>query len=166
LPVEALVALVAVRPVATILAILALSAILTGRLFATLGQLFLALVGFEFLVAWATLILILEAGAALAQDAEIMVRELEIIFGLDAVSRKLGVARHALVFFEQLGRIAALAIVLAVARLSTEIPASALSSTAAPAAALTIIDQMPTSLRSVACPFCPRMDRAAHMRRL
>ena len=46
-----------------------------------------------------------------------MVRELEIIFGLDAVARELRVARHALVFFEQLGGIAALAIVLAVARL-------------------------------------------------
>ena len=77
-----------------------------------------------------------------------MVRELEIIFGLDAVARELRIARHALVFFEQLGGIAALAIVLAVARLSAEVPAPRLSTAAAPAAALTIIDQMPTSLRS------------------
>ena len=76
-----------------------------------------------------------------------MVRELEIIFGLDAVARELRIARHALVFFEQLGGIAALAIVLPVARLSAEVPAP-LSPTAAPAAALSIIDQMPTSLRS------------------
>jgi hypothetical protein len=94
-----------------------------------------------------------------------VIRELQIIFGLDTVARKLCVARHALVLFEQLGGIAALAIILAVARLSAEVPAS-LPSTAAPAAALTIIDQMPTSLRSVACPSCPRMGRAAHMRRL
>jgi hypothetical protein len=73
---------------------------------------------------------------------------LEVIFGLDAVARELGVARHALVFLEQLSGIAALAIVLAVARLSAEVPAAPLSPTAAPAAALSIIDQMPTSLRS------------------
>jgi len=81
-----------------------------------------------------------------------MVRELEIIFGLDAVARELRITRHALVFFEQLRGIAPLPIVLAVPRLSTEI-LSPLSPTTAPAAALTIIDQMPTSLRSVAVPF-------------
>ena len=54
-----------------------------------------------------------------------MVRELEIIFGLDAVARELRIARHALVFLEQLGGIAALAVVLAVARLSAEVPAAA-----------------------------------------
>ena len=96
-----------------------------------------------------------------------MVRELKIIFGLDAVARELGIARHAFVFLEQLGGIAALAIVLPVARLSAaEVASPALPTTTASAAALTIVDQMPTSLRSVACPFCPRMDRAAHMRRL
>jgi hypothetical protein len=76
-----------------------------------------------------------------------VIGELEIIFGLHAVARELRVARHALVFLEELGGIAALAIVLAVPRLSAEIPSS-LSPTAAPAAALSIIDQMPTSLRS------------------
>ena len=76
-----------------------------------------------------------------------MIRELEIIFGLDAVARELRIARHALVFFEQLGGVAALAIVLPVARLSAEVLAP-LSPAAAPAAALSIIDQMPTSLRS------------------
>ena len=44
-----------------------------------------------------------------------MVGELEIIFGLDAVAGELRVARHALVFLEQLRGIAALAIVLAIA---------------------------------------------------
>ena len=91
-----------------------------------------------------------------------MVRELQIIFGLDPVARELRIARHALVFFEQLGGIAALAIVLAVARLSAEISSAALSPTAAPAAALTIIDQMPTSLRSVASPFAIRRAGSAH----
>jgi hypothetical protein len=76
-----------------------------------------------------------------------MVRELEIIFGLDAVASELRVTGHALVLFEQLGGIPALAIVLPVARLAaTEVLTPPLSATA-PAAALTIIDQMPTSLR-------------------
>jgi hypothetical protein len=76
-----------------------------------------------------------------------MIGELQIIFGLDAVARELRVARHALVFLEQLGGIAALAIVLPVARLSAEVLTS-LPPATAPAAALTIVDQMPTSSRS------------------
>jgi len=44
-----------------------------------------------------------------------MVRELEIIFGLDAIPGELHVARQRLVLLEQLGGIAALAIVLAIA---------------------------------------------------
>ena len=92
--------------------------------------------------------LILEPRAAFAQHAKIMVRELKKIFGLDAVARELGIARHALVFFKQLRGVAALAIVLPVTGLATaEVPAS-LPTTTAPAAALSVIDQMPTSLRS------------------
>jgi hypothetical protein len=83
-----------------------------------------------------------------------MVRELEVLFGLHTVACKLRIARHALVFFEQLGGVAALAIVLAIAWLSTEIAgtSAALPTSTASAAALTIIDQMPTSLRSVSKP--------------
>ena len=103
------------------------------------------------IIARATRILVLEAGTIFPQHAEIMLRVLKIIFGLDTVARELRVARHALVFLEQLGGIAALAVILPVARLTTEILAP-LSTTAATAAALTIVDQMPTSLRSVACP--------------
>jgi len=95
----------------------------------------------------ALLVLVLEPGAALAQDAKIMVRELKIIFGLDAVAGELGIARHAFVFLEQLDGIAALTIVLPVSGLAAEVLAP-LSPAAAPAAALTIVDQMPTSLRS------------------
>ena len=135
---------------------------LVGRsLLAGLDQLFLALIAFEFFVALAARVLLFEASAILAQDAEIMVRELEIIFGLDTIAGELRIARHALVLFEQLGGIAALAIILAVARLSTEVPAS-LPSTTAPAAALTIIDQMPTSLRSSLQPL--RLSRAGRRR--
>jgi hypothetical protein len=66
----------------------------------------------------ATPALIVEAGAALAQHTKIMVGELQKIFGLDAVAAELRVARHALVFFEQLGGIAALPVVLAIATAS------------------------------------------------
>jgi hypothetical protein len=96
--------------------------------------------------------LILEAGAAFAEHSEIVIRILQIIFGLHAVARELRVARHALIFLQELGGIAALAIVLAVARLSTEVPTSTLSPTTAPAAALSIVDQMSTSLRSELAP--------------
>jgi hypothetical protein len=92
-----------------------------------------------------------------------VVSELEIIFGLDAVAGELGVTRHALVFLEELGGIAALAIVLPVPRLSTEV-LTPLSPTAAPAAALTIVDQIRTPFAVVATPLGPQSSRAAHMR--
>jgi hypothetical protein len=69
-----------------------------------------------------------------------MVRILQVIFSLDAVARELRIPRHALVFFEQLGGVAALTVVLTVPRLAAEVR-SPLSPTAAPAAALTIVDQ-------------------------
>ena len=80
-----------------------------------------------------------------------MVRILEKIFGLHAVARKLCIARHAFVFFEQLSGVAALAVILAIAWLSADIRPS-LAPAAATAATLTIVDQMPTSLRSVSYP--------------
>jgi hypothetical protein len=72
-----------------------------------------------------------------------MVRELEIIFGLDPVAGHLGVASHRLVFLEQLGGVAALPIILTVAwtRRSARLAAWAAAAAAAPAAALTIVDQ-------------------------
>ena len=48
-----------------------------------------------------------------------MVRELQVIFGLDAVAGELRIARHALVLLEQLGGIAALPIVLAITAATT-----------------------------------------------
>jgi len=59
--------------------------------------------------------LLFEARAAFVQDAEIMIRELKVIFGLDTITGELGVARQRLVFLVKLGCVAALAIVLAVA---------------------------------------------------
>ena len=122
-----------------ILAVVTFGALVGSLLFASLNHLVLTLVLVGVIVTLAALIL--EAGAAFAQHPEIMVSILQIIFGLDAITRELRVARHALVFFEQLRSVAALAIVLPVSRLSTEALAP-LAPTAAPAAALTIIDQI------------------------
>jgi len=77
---------------------------------------------------------------------------LQIIFCLDAVARKLRIARHALVFFEQLRGITALAIILAIAGLAAAGIRSSLPTAAAPAAALTIIDQMLLPYAVVASP--------------
>jgi hypothetical protein len=87
--------------------------------------------------------LLFEAGAAFAEDAVIMVRVLQIIFGLDAVATELRIARHALVFFQELRGIATLAIVLAVAiRPSTEVLGPLAPAAATAATLLSIIDQM------------------------
>jgi hypothetical protein len=152
----------AILTVATILALIGFGGGGRGFTLAGLDQLFLAVLVIEVLVALAAalLVLVLEAGPALTQDAKIMVRELEIIFRLDSIARKLRVARHALIFLEQLRGIAPLAIVLPVPRLSAEVLTS-LTPTAAPAAALTIIDQMSTSLRSSCIPLGPQPSRAA-----
>src|SRR5438270_10587337 len=85
----------------------------------------------HFLVARTARVLLFETRATLTEDAEIVIRILEVIFGLHAVARELGVARHAFVLFEQLGGIAALAIVLPVTRLSAaEVSSPALPTTA------------------------------------
>src|SRR5437764_2936 len=121
----------------------------------------------HFLVARTARALLLEARAVFTKDAEIVIRILEVIFGLDTVARELRISRHALVFLEQLGGIAALAIVLPVARLSAaEVSSPALPTTAAPAAALSIIDQIHRPYAVSLCPFWSRADRAAQKRRL
>ena len=128
-------------------------------------HLVVALILVEVVVALATRMLFLEAGAALAEHTEIMVCELQIIFALDAVACELRIARHALVFFKQLRRIAALPVILAITApgLSSEVR-SPLTSTPAPAAALTIIDQIPTSLTR-SFPFCLEGQASARRRR-
>ena len=98
------------------------------------------------LVARAALILFLEARATVFQHAEIMIGELEVIFGLHAVAGELHVARERLIFFEQLCGIAALAIVLAIAIRTTGHTLGTLSTATATAAALAIIDQESCSL--------------------
>jgi hypothetical protein len=123
---------------ATLEPLLALAGIL-GAFVTGFGDHFLVAV---ILIIVARAPLILEADPALAQHAEIMVGELQIIFALDAVAGKLRVAREALVLLEQLRCVAALPIVLAVASgLSPEV-LSPLPPTTAPATALSLIDQI------------------------
>jgi hypothetical protein len=139
--------------IVAILAIAALEAIALGTLVGSrafaIGRFreFVVAVVLVEVIALATRILFLEASPAFAQHAEIMVRILKVIFGLDPIARELCIACQALVLFEQLSGVAALAIVLAVARLAAEVPSTLSSATAPAAASLTIIDQMPTSLR-------------------
>jgi len=76
-------------------------------------------------------------GASLAQDAEIMVGELEIIFGVDPVALALRVGGEVLVLFEQLGRIAARAIVDAIAVVGATAAAATLRPLAIAATAAT-----------------------------
>jgi hypothetical protein len=145
--VAALLSLLAFRALLTLVSLVAVGTAALGGL----DELLIAVILVGMLAALRALVL--EAGAAFAEHAEIMVRILKIIFGLHAVARELRVARHALVLFQELGGIAALAIVLTVTRLSAEIPPSTLSPTTAPAAALSVVDQVSTSLRSELPPF-------------
>jgi len=154
LPVAAIEAFTSIAAVFALLALVA-----CGLLFARIDEFVLAFLIIEILAALAPLVL--KARAAFAQHAEIMVRELQIIFGLDAIAGKLGVARHILVFFEQLRGIAPLTIVLAVPRLSAEVLSPLSPATAPAAATLSIVDQMPTSLRSVVSPLGPQSGRTA-----
>jgi hypothetical protein len=102
-------------------------------------------------------IILFEARAALAQHAEIMVGELQIIFGVDPVALHLRVAREILVFLEQLRGIATGPVVDAVAVIAL-IPATAgtlllLTATAATAAVcLTIVHQGLSVLSLLSCP--------------
>lgn len=157
-PIEAF----AISPISPITSIVPIGTLLDGAFLAGLGH-FLVTFGLilDIILADAALVLILEACAVLAQHTEIMVRKLQIIFGLNAVARELRIAGHALVFLKQLRGIATLAVVLPVPRLTTEILAP-LSSTATPAAALSIVDQILKSLRLVANPFASDGQGRAH----
>ncbi|VXC75097.1 membrane hypothetical protein [Sphingomonas sp. T1] len=84
-----------------------------------------------------------EARAGFAQHAEIMIRELQIIFDVDAVALHLRVARQVLVLLVQLARVAARAAVDAVAGVAatlatTTTAALALTATAATAAIIIV----------------------------
>ena len=99
-------------------------------------------------------------GAAFAQHPEIMVRELQPIFGLDAVTGELRIARQALVFLEQLRRIATLTLVAGVAATAVARHSWGTLSTAAATAAtvlLTIVDQRvcPCGTGAVRAESCP-----------
>jgi len=88
-----------------------------------------------------------------------MIRELQIIFGLDTVPGKLRVTRHALIFLQELCRISALALVAAVATTPARHAARCLllRPATATAATLAIIDQIRSSLVAIA-PFQAARD--------
>ncbi len=125
-----LVAIVTSRPIRALRAIAARFAVLTTAVAARRGTLAVAFIFLVrltlgaggpfvaitiFIITRAALILFFEARAAILEDAEIVIGELKIIFGLNTIPRELHVARQCLIFLEQLGGIAALAIVLTIA---------------------------------------------------
>lgn len=69
----------------------------------------------ELVVRVAAWLAFFKARAGLSEHAEIMISKLQIIFGVNAITLHLGIARQRLVFFKQLRRITARAIVDAIA---------------------------------------------------
>ena len=88
--------------------------------------------------------LLFEASAILIQHAKIVIRELEIIFGIDPVTLHLRVSREIPVLLEQLSGIAARTVVETVATVGTArlTVTRLLSPTAAPATVLTVVHQV------------------------
>ena len=91
-------------------------------------------------------LLVVRPAALVREDTEIMIRELQIIFSVDAITRHLRVAGHVLVFLEQLRGIAPRATVDPVAAVTLSMAAATLTlllatTTAATAAVLTVVDQ-------------------------
>jgi hypothetical protein len=152
--VVAVVALTALEAVTAILPRLALGA---GLL---LAAVLVALAVHHLVVAVIVVVvrrtLVLEPRAGLAQHPEIMVGELEVIFGLDPVASKLGVAGHVLVLLEKLRSVAANPLVTAVAAAtaaSTTETLRTLTPTTATAAVLAIVHQVRRSLTTSALVF-------------
>ena len=133
--------LIPIRSVVTLRTIIALRPVVVGPLFVVAVELIVvAIVLIELVAALRTLFF--ETGPAFAKHAEIMVGELQIIFGLHAVAGELHVTGQALVFFKQLGGIAALPVILPIAFRPAADVLRPLSPTSAPAIALTIVDQI------------------------
>lgn len=85
------------------------------------------------------------SGAIVGQNAEIVIRELQIIFRVHPITDHLSVARHILVFFKKLGRVTAGAVVDTIAAVATTPVAAARTTIIVPAAitatGLPVIDQ-------------------------
>lgn len=85
------------------------------------------------------------SGAIVGQNAEIVIRELQIIFRVHPITDHLSVARHILVFFKKLGRVTAGAVVDTIAAVATTPVAAAGTTIIVPAAitatGLPVIDQ-------------------------
>ena len=143
LTIVALAAIVAVTPIVAIATIVALDAILTAGVGAHVAVAveILVVVTVE-LVAGATLFL--DARTPRFQHAEIVIGELEVIFGVHPVAGALGVGGEVLVLFQQLRGVTTRAVVDAVAVI-TRIAAAAsrltLATATATAAGLTIVHQ-------------------------
>ena len=108
------------------------------------------------LVALPIVVIFFEARTRFGEHTEIVIGELQVIFGVDAVTLHLRVARQRLVFFVQLRGVSARAVVDAIARLRTPriaartLPAATATTTATAATATVlllpiIVDQLSRS---------------------
>jgi hypothetical protein len=109
----------------------------------TVGDHFLAVILVLVVIAAAALgLLLFEARTAVLKHAKIMIGKLEIIFGLDAVTGQLRIARQTFILFKQLRGVATLAVVTIIAAGITRHPLGTLSTATTTTAALTIVDQV------------------------
>ncbi len=146
-PLAAIIASVVTSIVTAVIAAIALIGIdpVIGHAFDIAVEI-LVIAIFELVVRATARLIFFEARTGFGEHAEIMIGKLQIIFGVDAVTLHLGVARQRLVFFEQLCRVAACPIVNAIAVFGTTpgiaTTLRALPATTATAAGLTIVDQV------------------------
>jgi len=90
-------------------------------------------------------LLVVRPAALVREDTEIMIRELQIIFGVHPIALTLRVRRHVLVLLVQLAGVAARAAVDAIAVVTLSLAAATLRplpTTAATATVLTVVDQI------------------------
>lgn len=149
------------RPLVPVLPIEALG-LLAGADRLTLVAVILIAVGIEVGLLTARL-LILEPATLIRDDAEIMVDELEIIFGVHPVALTLGVSGEVLVLLQQLRGVTPRAAVNPVSIVRTALPA--LARATAPAAIVTTTAATTTGLPIVdqaACPLAKRTWAPGH----
>lgn len=114
-------------------------------------------------------LLVLEATALIAQHTEIVIRELVIIFGVDPVTLTLGIGGQILVLLVQLVRVAAGAVVDAIAVVGTSLAtltraARIAATTSTIAAATTTTASLLLPIVDQACCPCPNAETGSRAR--
>ncbi len=177
LAIVAVATVVAISTVVTVAAIVALATVIALAAILAAGVGTHVAVAVEILVVVAVELvtgtaLFLDARTSRFQHAEIMVGELEVIFGVHPVAGALGVGGEVLVFLQQLRGVAARTIVDAIAvitRVAAAASRLALSTATATAAGLTIVHQglvvLSLPVRRSRDPGCEQLREAMHRHR-